>query len=140
MTVTGFLDINAYVTNLKGGGFAPFRYCLLQEKAANGEPLIVSIEDRQPGVMYFVVKKHLKEEVEKFLDIFKVDNLNKYYSFDNMSKVVTDDGVCWRNWLEPTENNCYAAAAIADLINKQNHKATLINLTKDDVNDSVKYV
>eukprot|EP00957_Ditylum_brightwellii_P167954 12784872-Ditylum_brightwellii.AAC.1 len=49
MAVTGFLDINTYVTNPKGGGFAPFRYCLLQEKLADGEPLIVSIEDGQPG-------------------------------------------------------------------------------------------
>eukprot|EP00957_Ditylum_brightwellii_P211004 15365654-Ditylum_brightwellii.AAC.1 len=105
MAVTGFLDINAYVTNPKDGSFAPFRYCLLQEKAADGEPLIVSIEDGQPGVVYFVVRKHHKEEVEK-------------------------------NWSEPTENNGYAAAAIADLINKKNHKATLIDLTKDDVNNS----
>eukprot|EP00957_Ditylum_brightwellii_P052172 3955452-Ditylum_brightwellii.AAC.1 len=49
MAVTGFLDINAYVTNLRDGGFAPFRYCLPQEKAADGEPLIVSTEDGQPG-------------------------------------------------------------------------------------------
>eukprot|EP00957_Ditylum_brightwellii_P088755 6759125-Ditylum_brightwellii.AAC.1 len=140
MAVTGFLDINAYVTNLKGGKFALFRYCLLQEKLADGEPLIVSIEDRQPGVTHFVVKKHLKEEVEKFLDKFEVEYLNKHYSFKEMCKVVTDEGVRRRNWIEPTENNSYVAAAIADLINKQNHKATLIDLTKDDVNDSVKNV
>eukprot|EP00957_Ditylum_brightwellii_P186008 14161874-Ditylum_brightwellii.AAC.1 len=72
MAVKGFLDINAYVTNPKGGGFAPFRYCLLQEKLEDGKPLIVSIEDGQPGVMYFVVEKHLKEEVEKFLEKFKM--------------------------------------------------------------------
>eukprot|EP00957_Ditylum_brightwellii_P191469 14577519-Ditylum_brightwellii.AAC.1 len=140
MAVTGFLDINAYVKNPKGGGFAPFRYCLLKEKAADGEPLIVSIEDGQPGVMYFVLKKHLKEEVVKLLDKFKVDYLNKHYSFDDMIKVVTNDGVRWRNWSDPTESNGYAAAAIADLINEQNHKATLIDLTKDDVNNSVKNI
>eukprot|EP00957_Ditylum_brightwellii_P023295 1757916-Ditylum_brightwellii.AAC.1 len=86
MAVTGFLDINAYVTNPKGDGFAPFQHCLLQEKAADREPLIVSIEDGQPGVMYFIVKKHHKEEVENFLDKFDVDYLNKNYSFEDMSK------------------------------------------------------
>eukprot|EP00957_Ditylum_brightwellii_P070041 5319752-Ditylum_brightwellii.AAC.1 len=139
MSVTGFLDINAYVTNPKDGCVAPFRHCLLQDKAADGEPLIVSIEDGQPGVMYFVVKKHHKEEVEKLLDNVEVIYLNKHYSFDDdMSMVVNGDGVQRRNWSEPTENNGYAAAAIADLINKQYHKAMLIDLTKDDVNDSVK--
>eukprot|EP00957_Ditylum_brightwellii_P139825 10654274-Ditylum_brightwellii.AAC.1 len=71
MAVTGFLDINAYVTNPRGGEFTPFRYCLLQEKSTDGEPLIFSLEDRQPGVMYLVVKKHLKEELEKFIEKFK---------------------------------------------------------------------
>eukprot|EP00957_Ditylum_brightwellii_P180663 13762346-Ditylum_brightwellii.AAC.1 len=136
MAVTGFLDINAYVTNPRDGGFAPFRYCLLQEKAADREPLVVSIEDGQPGVTYFVVKKHHKEEVEKFLDNFEVNYLNKHYNFDDISKAVNDDGVRRRNWSELTENNGFAAAAIADLINTQNHRATLIDLTKDDVNDS----
>eukprot|EP00957_Ditylum_brightwellii_P171967 13092878-Ditylum_brightwellii.AAC.1 len=60
MAVTGFLDINAYVTNPKGGDFAPFRYCLLQEKLADGEPLIVSIEDKQPGVTYLVFRRHMQ--------------------------------------------------------------------------------
>eukprot|EP00957_Ditylum_brightwellii_P064387 4887207-Ditylum_brightwellii.AAC.1 len=71
MTVTGFLDINVYVTNPKGGKLVPFRYCLLQEKLTDGEPLIVSIEDGQPGVMYLVMKKYLKEELEKFIDKFE---------------------------------------------------------------------